>query len=69
MEVCKRKNQVWEVKCTELDRFMGGTKVAEAWKILKSVRKDEKYGTNMRLIRMKQWEEHYKGLRIHQDSL
>lgn len=38
--------------------------MSEAWRILKSVRKDEKYGTNMRLIGMKECEEHYKGLLI-----
>lgn len=41
-DVCKRKNEMWERKCEEIDRCMGGTKVSEAWKTVKNVRKDVK---------------------------
>lgn len=41
-DICKSKKEMWERKCEETDRCMGGTKVSEAWKTVKNVRKDVK---------------------------
>ena len=38
--ITEKKNKTWEKKCEEVDRYMGGTRVAEAWKTIKNVRKD-----------------------------
>lgn len=61
-EVAIKKNEVWEMRCAELQRYMGGTKVSEAWKTLKSLRRDDNHNTGIDLIGMKQWEEHYRQL-------
>jgi hypothetical protein len=61
-DVDKAKNINWEAKCDELDRFMGGTKVAQAWKTLKQFRKNEKNEDNISLIKLNEWEEYYTKL-------
>ena len=41
---------------------MGGTRVSEAWKTIRNIRKDNKNGTNIALIKINEWESHYKKL-------
>ena len=48
-EVSKSKNVMWERRCEELDRYMGGTKISEAWKMVKDLRKGEKQRCNLSL--------------------
>ena len=38
--ITERKNETREKKCEEVNGYMGGTRVAEAWKTIKNVRKD-----------------------------
>ena len=61
-EVVKKKNEMWERKCEEVDRYIGGTKTAEAWKVIRNLRKNEKETYKMNLINTKEWESHYKAL-------
>lgn len=61
-EVKKSKNETWEKRCEEIDRYMGGTKVAMAWKTIGNMRKEEKQNNKFDLIDIREWEEHYKQL-------
>ena len=51
---------MWERKCEEIDRYIGGTKVAEAWKTIGSLRKEGKQNSNLNLISSKEWVDYYK---------
>lgn len=61
-EVIKEKNKMWENKCDEIDRKMGGTKISEAWNTIKNLKRDTKNTCNIALISMKEWEEYYRSL-------
>lgn len=39
-DVARQKNETWENSCIEIDRCMGGIKIAEAQRAIKSVRKE-----------------------------
>ena len=53
--ITERKNETWEKKCEEVDRYMGGTRVAEAWKTIKNVRKDTRENAKLNLIKLQEW--------------
>jgi len=61
-EVQKRKNEFWEEKCEQINRYMGGTRVSEAWRAIRNLRKDNKNGNNIALINMNEWEDYYQKL-------
>lgn len=61
-QVQQRKNEHWEKRCEEVGRFMGGTKVSEAWKVIKSLRKNTKESAKINLIGMETWRTYYKTL-------
>lgn len=61
-EVAKNKNCMWERRCEEVDRYMGGTKISEAWKMIKNLRQEEKQRCNLSLIPLQQWEKYYTEL-------
>ncbi|XP_030766244.1 uncharacterized protein LOC115890192 [Sitophilus oryzae] len=61
-EVSKSKNKIWETKCERVERYMGGTRVSEAWKTIRNLRRDEKQNSKLELISMEKWEDHYKQL-------
>lgn len=63
-QVDKNKNELWEKKCEEVGRFMGGTRVSEAWKMIKTLRKDERQNTKISLIEMEEWKEYYEKLLV-----
>lgn len=60
--VIRSKNEMWEKKCEELDRCMGGTRVAQAWRTIKNLRKDGKQNNNLPLISNNEWTAYYKQL-------
>lgn len=61
-EVKKSKNEMWDRKCEYLERCLGGTQVSEAWKTIKSLRRDEKNMSRLEIISMGEWENYYKTL-------
>ncbi len=60
--VTKRKNEIWEKRLEEMDRYMGGTRVSEAWKFIKNLRKGNKDTGRLDIIKMKEWKEYYETL-------
>lgn len=60
--VSKKKNQLWEKKCEDVERFLGGSRVSQAWKFIKSVRQESKETGNINLIQSKKWKEYYMSL-------
>lgn len=66
--VSEKKNELWERKCEEIDRCLGGSRVAQAWKVIKNVRKERKEKGNINLIQNRKWEEHYRTLLIENRS-
>lgn len=62
--VAKRKSDLWKRKCSELKHHSGSTKVSEACKILKNLRKNKNYNTIIIVIGMEMWEEHKQQLLI-----
>ncbi|XP_044762034.1 uncharacterized protein LOC123319231 [Coccinella septempunctata] len=60
--VIQSKNELWEKKCEEIERCMGGTRVAEAWKAIKNLRRENKESAGMSLINMEEWEKYYRTL-------
>lgn len=61
-EVTKEKNEIWEKKCEELDRYLGGTRVSQAWKTIKNIRTEGKRASSISLISIKQWRDYYERL-------
>ena len=61
-EVIKSKNSVWEQKCEKLDRYMGGTRVSEAWRTIRNLRKDTQENSNISPIDIQTWEKYFKNL-------
>ena len=61
-EVTKSKNELWEQKCEEIDRYMGGTKVSEAWRTIGNLRKEGRYNNKLSLISLNEWVDHYRTL-------
>lgn len=42
----KNTNEMWERKCAEINAYSGGTQSSEAWKLIKTLRLDNKYSDN-----------------------
>ncbi|KAF2900589.1 hypothetical protein ILUMI_05597 [Ignelater luminosus] len=57
-DVGRAKQEIWHKQCEELNRYMGGTKVPQAWKTIKNIRKDVTEKANIPLINMSTWTEH-----------
>lgn len=60
--VSKKKNELWERKCEDVERYLGGSRVAQAWKVIKNIRKERKEKGDINLIQNRKWEEHYRTL-------
>lgn len=61
-EVIKLKQELWDRRCEQVDRCMGGTKVNEAWKFIKCLRKNKNERINVPIINISKWKEHYEKL-------
>lgn len=61
-DVSKLKNETWEKKCEELERLIGGTRVSEAWKTIKNLRKNHRESRALQIITPEEWKEHYVSL-------
>lgn len=63
MKLLEQKKKFEPKKCEELNRNMGGTRVAEAWKTIKNIRKDVIEKVNIPLINiLSTWTGHFKHL-------
>lgn len=60
--VKEKKNQMWERKCSEINRYLGGTRVTEAWKFVKRLRKDTNDSVKITTIETEEWKEYYSKL-------
>jgi hypothetical protein len=60
--VTKSKSRAWENKCEEVDRCMGGTKVKEAWRVVKSLRKNTTERSHISPINMMTWRNYFQNL-------
>jgi len=60
--ITRSKNELWERKCEEVERCIGGARVSQAWKTIKNLRKDRKDSGSIALIKAEEWRQHYKKL-------
>jgi hypothetical protein len=58
----KSKSRAWENKCEEVDRCMGGIKVKEAWRVVKSLRKNTTERSHISPINMTTWRNYFQNL-------
>ncbi|XP_030763574.1 uncharacterized protein LOC115888129 [Sitophilus oryzae] len=58
--VREKKNESWDRKCEHIERYMGGSKVSEAWKAIKNIRRENKRSAHIDMINMEKWQEYYK---------
>ena len=61
-EVLRKKNNSWMKKCDYVDQFIGGSKNAEAWKVLKSLRTNTRNMFQLKNITMKDWVTYFEEL-------
>lgn len=60
--VKRKKNEMWERKCEEMNRYMGGTRMTEAWRFIKNIRKDSNEKVRITAITIDEWEQYYNKL-------
>jgi len=58
--VVKAKNDAWNKRCSEVESYIGGTRSQEAWKTIKNMKQNCQNRTNIQLIRMEDWKNHYQ---------
>lgn len=63
-KVSKRKNEIWDVKFEELNRYLSGIWLLEAHKTIRNIRKNERYNTKINFVGMKEWKQYYRRLYI-----
>ncbi|PSN48631.1 hypothetical protein C0J52_12701, partial [Blattella germanica] len=56
------KNAYWERRCVGINTYIGSTKSREAWKIIRSLRTNEKSNVNLQLISQGEWQNYYSKL-------
>ena len=61
-EVTKAKQELWDKTCNKVNKYIGGTKVGEAWKLIKQLRTESRGKANIPIINMSKWKEHYEKL-------
>ena len=61
-EITRAKTEYWEKTCEQVDRCMGNTRVNKAWKLIKTMRSNNKNTAGLSLISMNQWMTYYKEL-------
>ena len=54
-EITRAKNEYWEKTCEQVDRCMGNTRVNKAWKLIKTMRSNNKDTAGLSLISMNLW--------------
>ncbi|KAL3280824.1 hypothetical protein HHI36_004055, partial [Cryptolaemus montrouzieri] len=59
-EIIKRKNELWDAKCEEVDQYLGSSRSRESWRLLKNLRTNENSRTSLQPISMSEWELYYK---------
>lgn len=57
------KNRMWELKCREIDRMVGGSQSSEVWRLLRSMRNNTQH-SNLNIFSMEEWTRHYETLLI-----
>lgn len=61
-QVKQAKNSLWEDKCDEIDRSLGGSKAKQAWKILRTLKKNNKESRIIDPIGIDKWKQYYQEL-------
>ena len=60
--ITEEKHKSWEKACSTVERYLGGKRSTEAWRILKNLRKNENGGQCYNPIYIGKWETYFKGL-------
>ena len=60
--ITEEKNKSWETIYSTVESYLGGKRSTEAWRILKSLRKNENGGQRFNPIPIGKWEIYFKGL-------
>ena len=60
--ITEAKNKRWGKTCSTVESYLGGKRSTEAWRILKSLRKNENGGQCFNPIPIGNWETYCKGL-------
>ena len=60
--ITEEKNKSWEKICSTVERYLGGNRSREAWRILKNLRKIENEGQCFNTIFIGKLETNFKGL-------
>ena len=55
----RNRNETWDNKCKELNCYIGGSRSTEAWKLIRSLRRETTNKINIQPIQMDQWQQHY----------
>lgn len=58
----QKKKEDWEKTCQKVNAHQGYKRSAEAWKVLKSLRKETKHKANLSMKNVEEWYDYYKGL-------
>jgi hypothetical protein len=60
--ITEEKNKTWEKTCSTVESYFGGKQSAEAWRILKNLRKNENGGQCFNPIPIGKWQTYFKEL-------
>lgn len=61
-ETVKAKNEYWDKVCREVDQSIGNTRANKAWKVIKTMRTENKDAAGISLISIQEWSEYYRTL-------
>ena len=53
---------MWDRKCQEINKYVGGKKCTETWKFIKIVRTSEKESVHLQMIPIDRWVQYYLDL-------
>ena len=59
--ITEEKNKRWEKTCSKVERYLGGKRSTETWRIQKNLRKFENGGQYFNPIYIGKWETNFKG--------
>jgi hypothetical protein len=63
-QISKKKSKRWLDTCNCIEQYIGGTRTAEVWKIIKHIRAGERNRTLTTTVKMLEWKKHFKSLLI-----
>lgn len=59
-DVIRAKNEEWNKKCEEVEKCIGGTKTREAWKVINTLRENNRQKAKIQMIQIETWKKYYE---------